>query len=322
MDLTSLIYFTEAAKDMNFTQTAKRLFISQQNLSNHIARLEEHYGVKLFERRPRLSLTYAGEVLLDQANMVLMNEGNVKNVLWEIREKEKGSLHIGGSPYRSSIIMGALSERFSEKYPNVELHFYHHHSDVLAKMLLDGELDFSISVDKIRHPQLVSRTLFKDSVYLMASDGLIRKYYPDTADALIASARQGAHIKDFAALPFANVRSSSVTASCFSSEGLQPNFRITSNYPQFFQPFSYENIAASIITRAIYFSIRRYLPDHIHVFPLLTNEQFVLNDISFTKHKRKYLSQYGLYFLKIAENYFGELDEEKVKYFPPEEQKA
>ena len=60
MDVNSLIYFIEASKDLNFTQTAKRLFISQQNLSNHIARLEEYYSVKLFERKPRLALTYAG----------------------------------------------------------------------------------------------------------------------------------------------------------------------------------------------------------------------------------------------------------------------
>ncbi len=313
MDLISLTYFTEAVKDMNFTQTAKRLYISQQNLSNHIARLEEHYGVKLFERRPRLSLTYAGEVLLAHANTVRMNEDNVKNILWEIQNKEKGSLHIGGSPYRSSPVMAILTERFMEKYPNVELHFHHHHSDVLLKMLLDDALDFSISVDKIRHPQLISQPLFKDSVYLMASENLIRRYYPDTADRLIESSQAGAHLKDFSDLPLFNVLSSSVATDCLLSEGLNPNFRITSNYPQFFQPFYYENIAASIITRTIYLSIRRFLPVNIRVFPLITNEKFVINDISFTKHRRKYLSQYGQYFLKITEAYFRELDEDEKR---------
>ena len=202
-----------------------------------------------------------------------------------------------------------MSERFLEKYPNVELHFYHHHSDVLVKMLLDGVLDFSISVDKIRHPQLMSQSLFKDSVYLMVSESLVRRCYPDTADSLMESAATGAHLKDFAALPFFNVRSSSVTSDLLLSEGLRPDFKITSNYPQFFQPFCYENIAASIITSAIYFSIRGYLPEHIRVFPLITNEKFVLNDISFTKHKRKYLSRYGQYFLKVTEDYFQELNE-------------
>ena len=60
MNLISLYYFSELAKDLHMTQTANRLFISQQTLSNHIKRLEEQLGVKLLYRKPALSLTYAG----------------------------------------------------------------------------------------------------------------------------------------------------------------------------------------------------------------------------------------------------------------------
>ena len=41
MDLISLYYFSELAKDLHITRTANRLFISQQTLSNHIQRLDE-----------------------------------------------------------------------------------------------------------------------------------------------------------------------------------------------------------------------------------------------------------------------------------------
>ena len=61
LDTISLYYFTEAAKDLNFTQTANRLFLSQQNLSSHIARLESKCGCKLFQRKPKVQLTYEGE---------------------------------------------------------------------------------------------------------------------------------------------------------------------------------------------------------------------------------------------------------------------
>ena len=94
MDTNSLYYFAEAAKDMNFTKTAKRLFISQQNLSNHIMRLEAYYDTKLFERKPHLSLTYSGEVLLTYATNFKIDEDNLKNVLTDIKEKERGVLKI------------------------------------------------------------------------------------------------------------------------------------------------------------------------------------------------------------------------------------
>lgn len=308
MDLNSLIYFTEAAKDLNFTQTAKRLFISQQNLSNHIARLEDYYEVKLFERRPRIALTYSGEVLLAYANSLRMDEDNLKNVLADIKQKEKGLLHIGGSPSRSSIIMPILAERFAEKYPNVELHFHHHHSDILTQMLLDGELDFSIGVDKIRHPSLISTSLFTDSIYLMVADSLLKKHLGDQTETIIAASRNGACIRDFITVPFLNIRSSSIAADCFASEDCNPSFTITSNYPQFLLPNHYEKIAASIITRTTYLNIREQSNTDIHFFPIKTNEKFVLNAISFTRHKRKYLSQYGQHFLQITEAYFKELE--------------
>lgn len=308
MDVNSLNYFIEASKDLNFTQTAKRLFISQQNLSNHIARLEEYYSVKLFERKPRLALTYAGEVLLAYANNFRMDEDNLKNVLADIKQKERGTLHIGGSPSRSSIVMPVLAEIFARRYPNVELHFYHHHSDTLTRMLLDGDLDFSISVDKIRHPNLISTPLFKDRIYLMAADGLLRKHIPGDVDQLIARSQSGADIREFVNLPFVNIRSTNVTTDCFASAGCEPKFIITSNYPQFSLPNYYETMAASIITRTVYLHIRSHLPAKIHVFPIRTSENFSLNSISFTRHKRKYLTQYGQHFLRITEKYFGYLN--------------
>ena len=39
--LTSLRCFSVAAEELNFTRAAKRLFISQQALSNHISKLED-----------------------------------------------------------------------------------------------------------------------------------------------------------------------------------------------------------------------------------------------------------------------------------------
>ena len=60
MNFTSLRYFLEVVAEGSVTKAAQKLYISQQSLSEHIARLESEYGVKLFERTPRLHLTYAG----------------------------------------------------------------------------------------------------------------------------------------------------------------------------------------------------------------------------------------------------------------------
>ena len=85
MDFTDLYYFSEAAKDLHFTKTAERLFISQQNLSSHIKRLEDRYQVQLFERKPRVMLTYAGKRMLKYAEEMLAREGDLREEMKEIQ---------------------------------------------------------------------------------------------------------------------------------------------------------------------------------------------------------------------------------------------
>lgn len=71
MDLTSLRYFVALARNLHFTKTAQELYISQQNLSQHINKLETHYRTPLFYRKPKLQLTPAGKALYDSCIKIL-----------------------------------------------------------------------------------------------------------------------------------------------------------------------------------------------------------------------------------------------------------
>ena len=79
MNLLSLYYFVELAKELHVTNTAQKLYISQQNLSQHIQRVEQYYGVPLFHRKPKLALTYAGEQLYAVAVKILAEEHEFQN---------------------------------------------------------------------------------------------------------------------------------------------------------------------------------------------------------------------------------------------------
>jgi DNA-binding transcriptional LysR family regulator len=58
---TSIKCFLSLAQTLNFTQTAKELFMTQQSVSQHIAKLETHLGFPLFLRsRHFVALTQAG----------------------------------------------------------------------------------------------------------------------------------------------------------------------------------------------------------------------------------------------------------------------
>lgn len=317
MDTTSLIYFAEAAKDLNFTKTAQRLFISQQTLSNHIARLEAYYQTKLFERKPHLMLTYAGESLLDFARNYKINEDNLRSLLTDISQKEASQLRIGSSPHRTTIAMPILAEHFVEKYPNVQLHFYNHHSHQLVDMLLNGELDCAIAVDKVSNPLLISTTLFTDWVYLMVSRKLLERYYKGRTEALIQKSKEyGADLADFMLLPFVDVRSASIVRDVFASCELSPNFAVTINYPQFSLPSFFENVAASIVTATVYAYLKDSTPEDILFFRVNLPSRNVIHDISFIRPQKRHMSTCGKYFFKLAIDYFSDL-EKKVGETPP-----
>ena len=53
INFLNLEYFLAAAEELNFTRAAKRLYISQQSLSNHISNMEKEFDVVLFNRTSR-----------------------------------------------------------------------------------------------------------------------------------------------------------------------------------------------------------------------------------------------------------------------------
>ena len=56
--------FEAAARTLSFTKAAEELFITQSAVSRQIKALEDHLGIRLFERQPRsLALTESGQAL-------------------------------------------------------------------------------------------------------------------------------------------------------------------------------------------------------------------------------------------------------------------
>lgn len=72
MNVQQLEYIIEIAKEKNITRAAKNLFITQSNLSQYLAKLENELDVPLFiRRRNELVLTDAGREYVDAAKKVI-----------------------------------------------------------------------------------------------------------------------------------------------------------------------------------------------------------------------------------------------------------
>jgi DNA-binding transcriptional LysR family regulator len=85
VDLRRLRYFVAVAEERHFGRAAARLHLTTPPLSQRIRELEESLGVALFERTSRrVTLTAAGERLLDDARAVLRAMGRFTDTAREL----------------------------------------------------------------------------------------------------------------------------------------------------------------------------------------------------------------------------------------------
>src|SRR6202453_4708466 len=96
LEFRHLRYFVAVAEELHFGRAAERLHLSQPPLSQQIRKLEAVVGYALFVRTSRsVTLTNAGEALLERARRTLRNVQRDMDETRSIGRGEVGSLHIG-----------------------------------------------------------------------------------------------------------------------------------------------------------------------------------------------------------------------------------
>ena len=115
MNLDSLSYFVEVARELNMTRAAHNLHMSQQTLSFHIQKIEDYYGTPLFYRKPKFALTYAGEVLLKNAVEILGKCDSLMDQMASISGTCMGKLRIGISSHPAQVILPLVLPAFMQQ---------------------------------------------------------------------------------------------------------------------------------------------------------------------------------------------------------------
>ncbi len=121
MELTKLNYFVTAAECGNFSETARRLYTSQPNISKQISSLEAELGVQLFFRdRHAVRLTRAGEYFYEQTKTLPALLGRIAETTRALGRGDSGQLRVGvlaGQRLNADIISRFNS--FVRRYPDV-----------------------------------------------------------------------------------------------------------------------------------------------------------------------------------------------------------
>ncbi len=103
MNQKNVSTFVALAEEMNFTKASEALHITQQSLSGSIKRLEEEYGVELFQRKPYLKAhTCRGDYAFYSKQM-LRNESQMIASLADLSAECSGHLVLGMSRQRIQV---------------------------------------------------------------------------------------------------------------------------------------------------------------------------------------------------------------------------
>ena len=142
MDINQLKCFISVAQTLNFSEAARRNYVSQSTVSRYVGDLEKEFGVKLFERSHRdVVLTNEGKALLPYAVEIVDNLKKAKNTIKQIQCGGQGRLIIG-CDITSLLFPSKCIAEFSKKYPNItvevrQMDYSEHNNDIE-----NGEYDF------------------------------------------------------------------------------------------------------------------------------------------------------------------------------------
>src|SRR5262249_57859623 len=113
-------YVAALAEELNFTQAAIRLHVSQPTLSTQIRDLEQELGVRLFDRAKggqRVALTAAGEAFAAEARLTLFHAERAVEGARAAKGQHKGPWSIGYSPLIDLRILPRIRQHLAVAFP-------------------------------------------------------------------------------------------------------------------------------------------------------------------------------------------------------------
>ena len=309
MNFQNLEYFLTTASEGNITRAAERLHVSQQALSNQIARMEQELGCKLFERKQNLQLTYAGMQFKASAEKILDIQRQTTTELDDIRNSRRGELRIGISHTRGQTILPLILPKFSRRYPQVDLHVIEGSTHILEESLEKGRIDVLIGFAPFMVDCAEYRNLMTEHLFLIIPTSLMNEQFGERATEILEEYRKTLDISLFRIMSFVLLRSGdrirAITDREFFRRGISPKIRIETQNIQTAFALASEGMGITVCSQ-MYLESPFVISGHadyesrkkVEILPFSSQE---LNDsIAIAYNRERYLSKIASDFIEMT----------------------
>lgn len=157
-NLRNLKLFVAAYEERSFTAAAKREHATQSGVSQHILKLEERLGARLFCRdRGHVAPTPAGDAYYGRCVEILRLAEAAEITLSRFGKGVTGEIFVGLMPTMTRSALAPSLSRFTEEHPNVAVRIVEAYSAVLTQQVRSGEIDFAVVPALASTPGIASR---------------------------------------------------------------------------------------------------------------------------------------------------------------------
>ncbi len=169
MTLTDLRYIVALARERHFGRAAEKCFVSQPTLSVAVKKLEEEFGVILFERSPQeVRVTPVGERIVAQAEKVLAEASQVAEIAAADKGPLVGPLRVGVIFTIAPWLLPRLVPLVKQVAPDMPLILEENYTHRLLGKLKNNELDLAILALPIEEPSLVAQAVYDEQFRVLA----------------------------------------------------------------------------------------------------------------------------------------------------------
>jgi DNA-binding transcriptional LysR family regulator len=162
--------FHAVAKNLSFTKAADALFMTQPAVTFQIKQLEEQFNTRLFERgHARISLTPAGELVLQYAEKILALTDEMETRLSEMTGEMRGPLLVGASTTIAEFMLPRVLGEFNALYPQVRARLVVANSETIENRIVEHTLDVGLIEAKAKSPGLGSEICCDDELMVICA---------------------------------------------------------------------------------------------------------------------------------------------------------
>jgi len=168
--LSEFHFLSVLAQEMNMRKAAERLFVTQPALSQRLQSIEKEWGEKLFVRSQKgLTLTPAGEIVINFINDVIGKEEKVRESIHALNAEVHGTLKIAVASIVGQNWLPQVLKKYVMRYPQAKISLITGWSSEILKALYDDQVHIGI-IRGTPDWKGVKIHLFEDPLFLVDTE--------------------------------------------------------------------------------------------------------------------------------------------------------